>query len=76
MLRAGLKRLAEAAMDYLAGKPVVCFKYGDPGTKIAGADNPLMKLVGTNGSLAARENYATGARHTRLISRVIYVVIN
>jgi nucleoside 2-deoxyribosyltransferase len=35
--------VAEAAMAYLAGKPVVYFKYGDPRTKIAGVDNPLVR---------------------------------
>jgi nucleoside 2-deoxyribosyltransferase len=35
--------VAEAAMAYLVGKPVVYFKYGDPRTKIAGVDNPLVR---------------------------------
>jgi hypothetical protein len=38
--------VAEAAMAYVAGKPVVYFKYGDPRTKIAGVDNPLVRSRG------------------------------
>lgn len=38
--------VAEAAMAWLAGKPVIYFKNGDPRTKISGCDNPLVRSRG------------------------------